>query len=523
MALAESPSGAPILELQVEGLHPRGVALLKLEILHYVGGNATKHVYQVRVLNERAAAIGLKPGDTYCLKICRPRRGPWGALSRRLGVSRCVSQRFMSRGAAIWQKIIRRAALYALGSESFVANVFATFYDRRLRWYGTVEEWVEGRLWHLEIDDHLFDRPRPAREPDYRLPESFPLEFTAKRFFLARFERLLREMGARGLARRYAWSSWTAQRKVFLRAASEQQPYAGLVAIDFEYAPGSLKGLDQYIASHKGQFEDLSLLVDELLGWETGADQTVPVPAPATVMIPQVVKEVWNLASHWNAARAPDRPSVRQRLDRALLFPIRLFFREDLRKTRLLDLVAEGQRSGTLSEAEADRIREQIPDPYIQVYLKCLAVHLCLLPTTPVLTALGGLWFALAHHMDLQEGMEIVAKSLAFFAVSPLSPGSLARGLYVVLVALRRREFKRFRVALILSFWRYVGYLAFPLQMVRTFPALARFMAARWATQAVHLVPVLGRRGNLLEHAVFDLFFNFPLTVGRRLRERRAA
>ena len=50
--------------------------------------------------------------------------------------------------------------------------------------------------------------------------------------------------------------------------------------------------------------------------------------------------------------------------------------------------------------------------------------------------------------------------------------------------------------------------------MVTTYPVLARFMAARWATDAVHVVPVFGENGALLEHAVFDMCFNLPRAFG---------
>jgi hypothetical protein len=56
--------------------------------------------------------------------------------------------------------------------------------------------------------------------------------------------------------------------------------------------------------------------------------------------------------------------------------------------------------------------------------------------------------------------------------------------------------------------------------MTYHYPALARFMAAHWATGAVHIVPVFGERGALLEHWIFRLFYNWPLTIRRRMRNR---
>jgi hypothetical protein len=56
--------------------------------------------------------------------------------------------------------------------------------------------------------------------------------------------------------------------------------------------------------------------------------------------------------------------------------------------------------------------------------------------------------------------------------------------------------------------------------MTYRYPAMARFMAGHWSTEAVHVVPVFGERGALLEHKVFSLFYNWPLTIRRRMRRR---
>ena len=78
-------------------------------------------------------------------------------------------------------------------------------------------------------------------------------------------------------------------------------------------------------------------------------------------------------------------------------------------------------------------------------------------------------------------------------------------------------------MALPVSFLKMIGYLAFPLQMAYRYPDLARFMASHWATEAVHRVPVFGEKGAWLEHFVFDAFYNFPLTLRRRIRLRAEA
>jgi hypothetical protein len=45
-------------------------------------------------------------------------------------------------------------------------------------------------------------------------------------------------------------------------------------------------------------------------------------------------------------------------------------------------------------------------------------------------------------------------------------------------------------------------------------------MAGHWATEAVHMVPVFGENGALLERWVFNLFYNWPLTLRRRMQSR---
>jgi len=70
----------------------------------------------------------------------------------------------------------------------------------------------------------------------------------------------------------------------------------------------------------------------------------------------------------------------------------------------------------------------------------------------------------------------------------------------VLYLVIRERNIKDYNIALVLAFFKYVGYLAFPIQMAYRYPVLARFMAVHWATSAVHIVPVFGESGALLEH-----------------------
>lgn len=199
--------------------------------------------------------------------------------------------------------------------------------------------------------------------------------------------------------------------------------------------------------------------------------------------------------------------------------PVRLYINSHLREQWLGSMVTEGKAKHLLTDEDADIILSQINEPFIQKYLKSLAVHVCTLPVTQIvsLTIATIYWIT---HWGQPHAFKIGLGIIGIFQFVPISPGSLVRGLYVVYLVKKEKNFKDYNIAVFLGFFKYVGYLAFPIQMANHYPALARFMAAHWATEAVHIVPVFGERGALLEHWVFCLFYNWPLTIRRRIRKR---
>ena len=207
--------------------------------------------------------------------------------------------------------------------------------------------------------------------------------------------------------------------------------------------------------------------------------------------------------------------------------PLKLYFNAHLREQWLRDMVAQGQKKNILSDEDAETILSQANEPYIQKYLVSLVVHLMTLPVTQIVSGIVAYIFYIKHpEMPEKEKAAAVAGILVLFQVIPISPGSFCRGLYTTIIAIRDRNFKDYNIALFLSYFKYVGYLAFPIQMTYRYPAMARFMAAHWATDAVHIVPVFGERGALFEHWIFCMFYNWPLTVRRRMQrisEVRAA
>ena len=243
----------------------------------------------------------------------------------------------------------------------------------------------------------------------------------------------------------------------------------------------------------------------------------------------KVAKSGWRFMGHLALSILPaglhrlltDWEYAKERLFYMLVRPIRLYFNLELRKQWLYEMVTDGQKKHILSNEDAEIILSQVDEPFIQKYLKSLAVHICTLPVTQVVSVLVAIIYVAMHpEMPRAQAWGIGLGIIALFQVVPISPGSLVRGLYVLYLVIRGRNFKDYNIAVFLGFFKYIGYLAFPIQMAYRYPVLARFMAGHWANESVHIVPVFGESGALLEHWVFCLFYNLPLTIRRRIRKR---
>jgi hypothetical protein len=201
--------------------------------------------------------------------------------------------------------------------------------------------------------------------------------------------------------------------------------------------------------------------------------------------------------------------------------PFKLYFNTELRQQWLFDMLKQGQKKHILADEDAQTILSQIDEPFIDKYLKSLAVHICCLPVTQIVSMIVAAVYIIKHPgLSWKECIIAAGAIMLIFHVIPISPGSIVRGIYVVYLVIRDKSFRDYNIAVFLAFFKIIGYLAFPIQMVYRYPALARFMAAHWATDAVHKVPVFGEKGALLEHWVFCRFYNWPLTIRRRMRKR---
>jgi hypothetical protein len=218
-----------------------------------------------------------------------------------------------------------------------------------------------------------------------------------------------------------------------------------------------------------------------------------------------------------------NRAYFKERLFFLFVRPIKLYFDAEMREKWLYDMVEEGKKKRILSEGDAQTVYSRIKEPYIQKYLKSLAVHVCTAPITQIVSILIAVYYVSTHpELTAAQAWAAALGIIALFQVIPISPGSLARGFYVLYLVIKERDFKNYNIAVFLGFFKYVGYLAFPIQMTYRYPVLARFMACHWATSAVHIIPVFGEHGALLEHWVYELFYNWPLTVRRKMNLRKA-
>ena len=215
---------------------------IRLKIDKFVGGGFAGQVYRVQILkigNGQTTLDGLETGKFYALKILIPPSG-FSKLFRNAiywlgfqGPFQLQVNPAASRAGAIWQKFIRRAAKIKFGDERSVVDIYATLIDKNLGSCGEISEWVDGRTWQLEVDDHMDELKKwiKGKKVDESLLGS--PEYRAKRIFMKEFVQLLHELGGYEFARQYEWSTCKSQPNCLKRTENENEPEKGLVAVDF--------------------------------------------------------------------------------------------------------------------------------------------------------------------------------------------------------------------------------------------------------------------------------------------------
>jgi len=668
--IARYESGTELV-YDVTGITKPNSAKVHLVVEDFIGGGFAGQVYKVKILEIEDGPIdGLEVAGVYAMKILIPPSG-FARLFRNAlywigfqGPFQLQVNPAAARAGTLWQKFIRRVAKIRFGDETKVVDVYTTFVDDTLGSCGELSEWIEGRTWRLEVDEHvdLLKKWRKSKTVDSQKLGS--PEYKAKYYFMHDFVKLLHEMGAYEFARQYEWSTCKSQPNCLKRIKTEDNPSAGLVAVDFRaglallpflpMSPGDFKliwnglkrgslvqfdrgdsnKLKSFINNHKEYFEDMHGLFDELTqaedvyrnsvpdithnhirllyskklwtvifdsavtGWKTrniidekGFERLRSSKLKTFIffligLLPflgGVFRKFWyhenwrrhymsiltdakyfkkalmckslELLASWHRAGriSPARTELLSRQPWRILYhlpflllifpslhrlltdwqfakeklyfltvrPVKLYFNTELRRQWLLDMVKQGQKKHILTDEDTQTILSQIDEPFIDQYLKSLAVHICCLPVTQIVSMIVAAVYIMKHPgLSWKECIAAAGAIMLIFHVIPVSPGSIVRGVYVIYLVIRDKNFKDYNIAAVLAFFKIIGYLAFPIQMTYRYPALARFMAAHWATDAVHSVPVFGERGALLEHWIFCLFYNWPLTIRRRMRKR---
>ncbi len=517
---------------------------------------------------EGAQIGGLEPGGCYAMKILVPPSGFSRVFRDMLywvgfqGPFQLQVNPAAARAGALWQKIIRRAARVKLGEERAVVDIYGTFVDERLGSCGELSEWVEGRTWRLEVDDRLdlLRRWRHGKAVDAEHLGS--PEYRAKKAFMQEFVGLLHEMGAYEFARQYEWSTCKSQPNCLKRQGVEEQPAAGLVAVDFraglallpflpmspgdvklilqglgrgslvQFDRGNLDRLDRFVAAHSSEFADMQGTVAELKAaervyrdsvpdithnhlrllysgrlWGTMFDSAVTgwkvrnqvdercekvlrksrvftlvfLLVGCIPFLGKVLRRAWGRAdwrAHYGrmltslgylgrafqakideqlvgwhragrvdaerAVRLADRPwrffghwplsflpaglhrfltdwgFARYKLAQLFVRPLQLYFNAKVREQWLRDMLAEGQKKHMLSGDDAGIILRQLGEPFIQKYLKSLAVHICCMPVTHVVAVAVAIIYVLMHpEMPRAQSWAVGVGIIALFQVVP--------------------------------------------------------------------------------------------------------
>ena len=203
-----------------------------------------------------------------------------------------------ARAGALWQKFIRRAAKIRFGDESTVVDIHATFVDHTLGSCGEFSEWVEGRTWRLEVDDHLDVLKKWRRGKQVDMTRLGSPEYRAKYQFMHEFVNLLHDMGGYEFARQYEWSTCKSQPNCLKRKHTDHDPHGGLVAVDFraglallaflpmspgdfklifkglkrgtlvQFDRGGIQKLEQFVNGYKDDFADMLEMLQDLKACE---------------------------------------------------------------------------------------------------------------------------------------------------------------------------------------------------------------------------------------------------------------
>ncbi|MHC4426719.1 MAG: hypothetical protein ACYSYV_11575, partial [Planctomycetota bacterium] len=185
---------------------------------------------------------------------------------------------------------------------------------------------------------------------------------------------------------------------------------------------------------------------------------------------PKIVAGVWRFFCHLPLSILPaglhrfvtNSKFFKEKLTYIFVRPFKLYFSTNLREQWMRDMIQEGRKKHILTDEDAATVLSQLKEPYIQRYLVSLVVHLMTLPVTQIVSVIHmTVWNIMHREAGEAERAATSAAILVIYQLIPISPGSFCRGLYTTIMAIRDRSFKDYNIALFLSYFKYVGYLAF--------------------------------------------------------------
>lgn len=245
---------------------------------------------------------------------------------------------------------------------------------------------------------------------------------------------------------------------------------------------------------------------------------------PRAYAVEKLLPSAWPAALH---RLVVDPLARRQAVERLLLQPLGLLFSQPARCRWLEGILQYQFERGIIPAEKAGALLGQISEPRMQGFIRDLGF-------TAGLDLISRLAYLALGLYGLSSG-NFLPLGLALLA--PIPPSGPLRFLYVLgrllgelpAILLRKdpghppeRLLLARLAALLVSPWRWAGNL-FPLiEISAVYTRLAFVLAEYYAARLAGVVPIYGGQGKLLEYWVFQLCFNFPLSLHYLLIRRKA-
>lgn len=215
-----------------------------------------------------------------------------------------------------------------------------------------------------------------------------------------------------------------------------------------------------------------------------------------------------------------DREAQRVLLFSLMVHPVLLMFDQTYRQTWLVQTVQKQAEDGRVGESERMQALEQVSQVQVTGFGRDAGF-------TVALEILAKPFYALLIAYGLTSGN---FWPFALAAFGPVPPSGLARFLYASIKLLwnlpgilRARDWKFFwalGLGLVVAPWRFLGNLFAPLELFSYAPQLSQILADSFVARLVHLVPVYGGRGLLLEYWAFRIVYSLPLALHHRIQAK---